>query len=270
MKKQNKIHILLLCLLVFFEIDCNAKFFYKEPAQKLESIPASLDKKKIALVGFYDFHTDQVGLGKIRRYVTKVDYDHQQILGKLTQIGTPVENIKDSGIDTAVPPENINSLIYNFTELTGKMGNGILSPLIQYKGDTPQLRKRDVDYYIVGFYGPRMSINKRNVAFLGLLQKLNFLASLPTFLTLPVWHDYYTDNQIQVYDRNLNPILAYSKKKYTNGIMAWWITPNDDDPSGKRLGENVNSQQIPYYAREKIYESDLEEFAASFLDHIKK
>lgn len=132
------------------------------------------------------------------------------------------------------------------------------------------LRKRDVDYYIVGHFGPRNSINKRNIAFLGLIQKLTFLASIPTLLTLPVWHDYYTNNHIRVYDRNLNFLFEYSKEKYTNGIMAWWITPNDVDSSGQRKGENINSQQITAYARAKIYEPDLEEFSVSFIEWIQK
>jgi len=262
-------HRILLLTLIFFYSSCNMKFYYKEPAQKLERIPANLDKKKIALVGFYDFHTDQIGLGKIRRYVSKVDYD-TRILGSLSEIGTPVEEIKDIGIDTSVPPENIASLVHNYTLLTGKMGIGVLSPLFQSDKDTLQLKKRDVDYYIVGYFGPRTSINKRNIAFLGLIQKLTFIISLPTFLTLPVWHDYYTDNQIQVYDSKLNPVFNYSQKKYTNGIMAWWLTPNDDDTTGKRIGENVNSQQITTYARRKIYEPDIEEFTVSFLNWLQK
>ncbi len=259
---------LLLFILISFYSACNAKFFYKEPAQKLESIPASIDKKKIALVGFYDYHTDQVGSGKIRRYVSRIDYD-TRILGDLTKIGTPIEDIKDNGLDS-VPVGNILSLTYNYSQLTGSDGIGTLNPLFKKENGNLILRKRDVDYYIVGHFGPRTSINKRNIAFLGLIQKLTFLASLPTLLTLPVWHDYYSNNYIRVYDRNLNFLFEYSKEKYTNGIMAWWVTPNDVDSSGTRKGENINSQQITSHARTKIYEPDLEEFTVSFLDWIQK
>ncbi|MBP6739451.1 MAG: hypothetical protein KA146_05650 [Leptospiraceae bacterium] len=260
---------LLLIILISFYSACNAKFFYKEPSQKLESIPASIDKKKIALVGFYDYHTDQVGSGKIRRYVSRIDYD-TRILGDLIKIGTPIEEIKENGLVDSIPSGNISSLMYNHSQLTGSEGIGTLNPLFKKENGNFVLRKRDVDYYIIGHFGPRTSINKRNIAFLGLIQKLTFLASLPTLLTLPVWHDYYSYNYIRVYDRNLNFLFEYSKEKYTNGIMAWWVTPNDMDSTSIRKGENINSQQITTYARTKIYEPDLEEFTISFLDWIQK
>ncbi len=272
MTSYKKIFFLLfLIVITLFSSACNLKFFYKEPNRKLSDtvIKPKLDKNKIALVGFYDFHTEQVGLGKIRRYVSKIDYD-TRILGSLAEIGTPIEELKDSGVNNAIPPENIASLVYNYTQLTGKMGIGVLSPLFIRDKEALQLKKRDVDYYIVGYFGPRTSINKRNIAFLGLIQKLTFIISLPTLFTLPVWHDYYTDNIIQVYDSKLNPVFNYSQKKYTNGLMAWWITPNDDDTNKKRIGENVNSQQITTYARTKIYEPDIEEFTVSFIDWLEK
>lgn len=267
--QMNLSKAIILLILILTTSTCNMKFFYKEPVLKLTTIPTNLDKKRIALVGFYDFRTEQVGLGKIRRYVTSIDYD-TRILGTLSQIATPVEDLKEASIE--IPSqENIALFRKDYLAITGNIGKGVLQSILTVDKDGKYyFKSRDVDYYILGYFGPRVSINKRNVAFLGLPQKLNFLISMASIFTIPTWHDYYTDNRFFVYDRKLTLVFDSTKTKYTNGILAWWVTPNDEEASGKRDGEDFGSQQLTKYARFKIYEPDLEEFTVSFLEWKKK
>ncbi len=258
--------LLFLVLITFLSSACNLRFFYKEPTRKLSDtvIKPKLDKNKIALVGFYDFHTEYKRYGRLERYPINLSY-LAPFREHFEKIGTPLEELKAGGKST--PPAKAQEFVDDFLRFTGPTGQREMENLFVFENEkVTALKITGIEHYIVGTFAPQISINKRNHYMGGIGQVLSTLANFVSLGIIPIWQDYYTDNRIQVYDKNFNLVFDKNITKNTHFIATWWLSSNDVDEKGSNEGRNDRSKMISKHARKIIYGADLQDLYLDYLD----
>ncbi len=255
-----------LLVTIFFTVSCNLHFFYKEPVRNLSDMSSKprIDKSKIALVGFYDFYTEYKRYGKIESYPYTVSY-YTRFLDHFDKIGTPADDIKSEG-NTNIT-QNGKDFVQEYLKFTGPTGMREMENIFVFENEIPvALKLRNIEYFIVGSFAPQVSINKRNHYMGGIGQLLTTLVNFVSLGLIPMWQDYYTENRIQVYDKNFNLVFDKSITKNTHFLATWWLTPNDLDTKKGSEGRNDRSKMISKHARKIIYGADLQDLAVDFME----
>ncbi|TGM10792.1 hypothetical protein EHQ81_18420 [Leptospira selangorensis] len=203
--------------------------------------------KTIALIGFYPVrghivYPENKGSYYSRGLVFTTDLSH------LFPYGKKIESIPANGIDSGINQENIKEFVtklglYKDTSKTelekifeirkGNDGKEIYS-----------LKRREVDYYVVGFF-PEPIPGSKTENFLSLLKLTTMIPAAATLSTIPLWEDEFYLNTFTVYDKKLNLVKSIASDYKLNKIFSWWgersynLDPNYDKiyaPDGNDLG----------------------------------
>ena len=246
--------IFLLGILIFY--NCNTKFIYKE--HPILNQNEKIINSKIGLVGFYDFRSEARVTGKIRRYWSVLDED-KQYFGELESIGKPITSypvIKNSPL-----PEGASQFTKIYIDKYGKSSKNELEKLFEFKDDLPRnFKDRNLDFYILANWSPKLALHRRNQYFIGIPQFLTSVAYVATLGTIPAWQTYSVDSEFFVFDKNLNLVDTFKISDRTHFFISWWFEPNDRDSSNIADGEDYNSREISDIAKKKI----LEYYSTSF------
>ena len=140
---------------------------------------------------------------------------------KLVPYAKPVEEFHAKGFDSSVSAEKINYLIANYLNVTMKYGIAELSKMIEYKGKTPRLKKRYVDYYVVGIHLPVFAGSTSIF-----LSRLTCITGLLTLGILPFYDTHPIASIFMVFDNKLNPVKSFKYEDEYTTLTAWWMIPN--------------------------------------------
>lgn len=243
---------LLVLGLFFFVFSCTAaNLVGSEPVPKVR-----LDsRKKVALVGFHPYSTSTVGVkldGWInspcksvisQKYGTdlksaffkgrrNVPSDHRAAYPLSSQVvsplswGEPISKFPSTTWEENIPEENIKDFIeFSYKHLAA----GALPDICEVldwdaSSKSFRLKKRNVDYFVVGFFTPVFW----RPTFVG---AVSFAVSFPfSFLSLgilpTVWQK-QTDSFFRVYDSKLNVVKNLETKNSFWTISALWVFPSD-------------------------------------------
>lgn len=254
---MKKIFILLLLLIVV--TNCNKHYIRNVESNKFSDNKIfKLKQSKIALVGFYPFKAKITVEGNKRVYQNDIDVNHStaDYLG----FGKNVSEYKTQGLDNSIPKKNIENFIKNFKLIKGEIIKDELSEIFENLEseniDTIQLRKRDVDYYIVGLH-LRGDLNPMSFK-----RALSTTLSMGTLYLLPSWYTIETVSVFLVYDSKLNKIDEQVYKNDVQVISSLW--GNDPEEEGMSL-----QLYPPDSFSEKMYKPDVKEFSNRYIEKIK-
>nr|PJZ92911.1 hypothetical protein CH379_10650 [Leptospira ellisii] len=252
---------------VWFGIGCINYYVRDAAPVEKEKLPAKYNPKRVALVGFRPFATIFKGqTGNTLHYEAIVNYD-LDYRKNLKDVGVPVESIPARGTDPSIPKERVEVFTKLYLDSVKWTGIPELKQVFETreikKGDPTNLaytlKKRDVDYYVVGIPGPPFLSG-------GDFYILKFLGtahiSLGTLFTIPWWMDNRVESTIYVFDSKLNLIKTWKRESVYNGTLAWW---------NKNTGEGtLQLMDIKNEKKERFYLPDLADFSNEFIGFVSK
>ncbi|BDA77871.1 hypothetical protein LPTSP3_g08010 [Leptospira kobayashii] len=247
--------IFFLFLLLISLVSCNIHFIRKPKPQSMLALPA--DKGlKVALIGFYPYQYSSYSSG--RRTTTTAVLDYKNRIQASSKIGKPAEFFPTSGIDTSVPPEKVKEFVMNYLNEVKRSGFDEITKVveIQKEGEESKmyLKKRDVDYYVVGVHGPAFP---KDFDPRFLLTAHLFMLTLGTF---PFWQVQEADSKFYIYDHGLNLINTRVFRNKYEVIAGWW--------GEKEQGAFNRNPEAGFMPR--LYEPDVIDFSAEFPTLIQK
>ncbi|EPG74078.1 hypothetical protein LEP1GSC058_4148 [Leptospira fainei serovar Hurstbridge str. BUT 6] len=219
------------------------------PIRKLDT------RKKVALVGFHPYSTATVG-NKLdgwidtpcksqisQKYGTdlksaffkgrrNVPSDHRAAYPLRNQLvhplswGEPIGKFPTSGVESGIEEENISRFMEFSYSLLGAGALPDLCEVLEWDSGskTFQLKKRNVDYYVVGIFTPVFSEPT-------VLGAITFAITFPlSFLTvgiLPMAMEKRTESYFRVYDPKLNLVKEIKASNSFWRLDAIWAMPSD-------------------------------------------
>ena len=198
-----------------------------------------IDRKKIALVGFYHFKTTRTG------NMIHAEIDYENSMKEQIRIGVPVEQIPVTG-NAAIKEEDAGPFFNNYMKNVKRSGLPEMNKvLITKEKDKLSMQKRNVDYYVVGaFDGPfglAAPTGKGDLYFI-----LTVFPSLATLFTLPILGEEKVKAFIYVYDKDLKLVKEFTIEDKFSTRVAWWNfnkknLPEKMDEKARRrfLSENL-------------------------------
>lgn len=222
-KQKSKLGFLIL----FLTISC-LRVHYNETKIKEDFNLEKLNLGKIGIVGFYPIDYTYKRQGRLKTTTAILDYKTKEFQ-KLLTIGKPISEIPSTGIDSSIPEKKIREFIFEYLEKTpNNAGIKEIESLIEVsKIDSKpsfKFKKRNLDYYIVGTYGPYFQKNDPIV--------VSILLAIPTLYTFPHFDKYTNEITISIYDSKLNKINSTVINSSTMYYYAWWVF-KPDVPAGK-------------------------------------
>ncbi|PNV71528.1 hypothetical protein BES34_021370 [Leptospira inadai serovar Lyme] len=219
------------------------------PVRKMDT------RKKVALVGFHPYSTATVGnkldgwintpckiaisekygtnlkskFFKGRRNVTsdeRAAYPLRDQLISPLSWGEPINKFPSSGIQSDIEEENIRRFLEFSYSLLGAGALPDLCEILELDSGakTFQLKKRDVDYYVVGIFTPVFSEPT-------ILGAVTFAISFPlSFLSIgiiPMAMEKRTESFFRIYDPKLNLIKEIKTSNSFWTLDAIWAMPSD-------------------------------------------
>ncbi len=209
-------------LILLFCFSCTIFQTIKVPEDKIGKLSDSNTKLKIALVGFYPVTVSYRYEGRYFISTASLDYDHP--MKDAFPIGQPVEQIPTSSIDSTIPAARCYLFVSNYLELVKKTGITELNKVVDFDipSDKEELdktkclvKKRDVDYYIVGINGPSFRNNRTGIRLL-----FNLLLSVSTAFTFPIFEKCEAYSIFMIYDSKLNLIKTVKYDKDMTAIAS--------------------------------------------------
>ncbi len=225
---MHKLKLLLIIILFLTNYNCKSYILMEENKIDPEIHKMAKTRKdlKIALIGFYTFNSKLIqSTGRTRTYQATLDYNSST--KEYFIYGKPIESFASNGRNEAISPELVNQLIKDYYYSVSDSGLVEMIKLFEFnKIDSKlniSLRKRDVDYYIVGVHGPPFQDH--------FSKQLKFMISFPLYiLTLgcsPVWEEVVTESKFNIYDSKLNLIKSLNYNNKYNILISWFGTENN-------------------------------------------
>lgn len=246
--------IILISSMLFF-MNCTYHVI-REPDKKIGNVPLSEKSKsaKIALIGFYPFKSYvSAQRGRTTTYTAVLNYANST--KSLFAHGKKIEDFPASGIDTSVSEEKVKAFIGSYLENVKNSGLNEIAKVIDLKeeGDKKKifLKKRDVDFYIIGIHGPPFETASAGGTITSVLTAFPFILTLGTF---PLWRDRIVESTFLIYDKNLNLVKKKEFKNNYDLFIAWW---GDSDQGG--LGATAKPEFTV-----KLYQPDVIDFSNEF------
>jgi len=240
-------------LISFFFIHCataNYINFTENPQEIPPKIKEEISQKKIALIGFYPY----------REVVTpnasgqdQIDYklDTENSLKKIISIGKDIKNFPTMGDDT-VSPVAIQDFLSQIKDIEGVIDNPdiiLLIPGAERNFKEPlKMSKRDVDFYLYGYMGPRDFISQETWDLGKGKTWLTIVSSIFSGITLgTVPSVAYRDleSSIFIYDSRLFRRSELRSQSQVWLVSAWWVW---------FLQEKNNRMTTDYFKPNRNYE----------------
>ena len=201
---------------------------------------SSLRRYKIALVGFYPFYTTSERSGDITTTTARLDYDRS--LKDLSQLGKPVEEYPVTG-RVRISKDSMVEKLKPYLTRVRRSGIDEMEKLFDLGSDekTIYFNKRDVDYYLVGVFGPPFGRCSENL--LGLF-------SLMTLGVIPFSQSCQSETTVLIMDSDFNQVGQVTSQSESSSIGSWWFFWLDLPKNG---GESYDSKQMDRI----LYESDV-------------
>jgi|JI8StandDraft_1071087.scaffolds.fasta_scaffold00078_5 hypothetical protein len=234
---------------VLFLLHCKNVFFIRDYTPK--SMPVE-GKAKIALVGFYPFTYSSTTQSRVTTTTATLDY--RSPMKKVFPIGKSLDEIPTSGIDVSVPSDTVKEFTLNYLSNVKKSGILEISKMVESKGEGEKavfsLKKRDVDYYLIGIHGPAFDDSPGNIGRTLLTAHLSIL-SLGTF---PFWGSVGNNSTFLLYDKNLKLIDTKTYSDRYEFIAGWW---------GKEEhgSFNMSNSELPSHMKSQIYAPQILEYS---------
>ncbi|PJZ55799.1 Lp29 family lipoprotein [Leptospira barantonii] len=265
-----KIFIIILQFTIL--LSCSRNFVRPAKVADLNSIINKIDPKKVALVGFYPFREVFTGReGNTSHYEAILNYQ-QDFKIHLKEFGTPIQNIKETGMNHGVSKTKVNEFCSNYMELVKRSGLPEISHVVKIKVNAEgskttydcELKKRDVKYYVVGILGPPFyKTGKLNP----IKAYPTLLLALPTLFTIPLWAESDTETTILVYDENLNLLKRWEDVSTYQITFAWWNPAREGE--GNEFTQPTEAERNKREANKiELYQPMLTEFQQEFYTSI--
>ena len=201
---------------------------------------------------FYPYIYDKRGT----LILAKLDY--QNSMKSHFNEGSDIADLPSFGIDETVPKEKITEFARIFLANTKDSGLQELSKLFEIKEEggitSYQLKKRELDYYIVGFHSP-VFYDKSNLS-----NQFRFVATTHIFLfslgTIPFWQSDKTWSTFFIYDNKLNLIGSKIYENEIEIISGWWGNREEGNIL-ERVTKTTNAQK-------KIFVPQVQQFSDEF------
>lgn len=257
----------IILIIAIFGYNCNKHYIRQSKYPEIpKEIQQKIQNKKIALIGFYPFHAYQTGSytsGRTTYTTMTAVLDYKNSTKPFIKQFQPIDQIKESGLNTGVPENQVKEFVKFYLEKVKKSGLDELSKVVDAKKIDDKttklsLKKRDIDYYVVGIHGPPFI--KSSTAGIG-----KFFLSVFFFMgtagTVPLWGDKTVTSEFHVFDKNLQFVKKYEYSNVYNVLTAWW--GNSDEGS---LGTNDNDAARKF--KPNLYKPDTLDFAYEFSEFL--
>jgi hypothetical protein len=218
-------------LISFLFIHCATANYINFPENSQEISPKIKEEilqKKIALLGFYPY----------REVVTpnppgqdQINYkpDSENSLKKTISIGKDIKNFPPMG-DDILPPVAIQDFLNQIKDLEGGIDNPDIILLIpgaegNFK-ESLKISKRDVDFYLYGYLGPRDFIAQETLDLGKGKTWLTIVSSIFSGITLGTIPSVaYRDleSSIFIYDSKLFRRSELRSQSQVWFVSAWWV-----------------------------------------------
>ena len=205
--------------------------------------PLELGGKKIALVGFFPQEYEVANYQQGNRMVTKYSYrtDFNNPTLKYLAFGKSIREFPATGIDTTVSRERLQGLLdfvakdfnnrvkIGTKERRAEFIEKYFSDMIVYRykpskrsseasNNQPEiaLNKRDVDYYIVGYY-PHRPVHK---------EKPNIVHAFIWLISagvVPITGENVTNLKVGIFDKQLNMVKTFQVSARARRYSSWWL-----------------------------------------------
>lgn len=234
-----------------FLLSCTTANLLDPPSVPKERI----DKKKIALVGFHPYSTESVGNkldGWINtpckseislRYGTdlksaffkgrrNVPSDHRaayplpsQVISVLSY-GSPIAKFPASGLDERISEGNIQGFIdFSYKHMAAGALPDICEVLdFDSQTKTLRMKKREVDYYVVGIFTP---VFFKATVLGAVVYAATFPFSILSLGLIPSFFEQKTESYFRVYDSKLNIVKELETGHSFWQISALWVFPSE-------------------------------------------
>jgi hypothetical protein len=245
-----KYSIILISSLFIHCATANYINFSENPQEIPPKIKEEISQKKIALIGFYPY----------REVVTpnasgqdQIDYkpDTENSLKKIISIGKDIKNFPPMGDDT-VSPVAIRDFLNQIKDIEGVIYNPDIILLIPgaegNSKETLKMSKRDVDFYLYGYVGPRDFISQETWDLGKGKTWLTIVTSIFSGITLgTVPSVAYRDleSSIFIYDSKLFRRSELRSQSQVWLVSAWWVW---------FLQEKNNRMTTDYFKPNRNYE----------------
>lgn len=208
-----------------FLLNCSTHYIRTPKATTMDpAIAEKMKKSKIALVGFYPYRTFISNVsGRTTTFTAVLDFANST--AKFFPFGKPLAEIKEEGLDGTVPERKVQEFLKDYLTTVKKSGIEEIVKMIDFKKIDEKttkvsLKKRDVDYYVIGIHGPPFA-KGADLADTGksLLTVFPFMLTLGT---VPLWGSRHIESEFWVYDNKLNLVKKFEYKNSYTRLIAWW------------------------------------------------
>lgn len=206
------------------------------------SVPSTdfgvLKTKKIALIGFKPF-IPKSKVSKDKRQNER--FFETDELEKAFEYGKHYKKFPALEVDKKVPEERVEKFIRDYIDMVNAKNAAIeLEEFVQVdeKGKL-KLLKRDVDYYLIGYHGPK--VRENNDLFSKFL--LGFLWAYSMSL-VPYIDQINSDYRFILYDNQLNKISDHSSQLYFTTFTNWYFLKDDIKANGVSLKDHIYHVQV--------------------------
>lgn len=171
-------------------------------------------------------------------------FDKKNPTSKFLEFGDTEAIPMSNSIDTSIKEEQLKEFLIVYLSKVKHLGLEVLEPLLTISQDerkVPQMKKFDVDYWVIAYHAPLVLSTSDT------FPQVN-LSLIPHFFTggiFPFFQKYQTDTRFFVFDKNLNHIKTFYCSDDTLTMTSFWVP----------LNKNVNI----------LYEPQLKEFSKALL-----
>jgi hypothetical protein len=251
---------------LFFFVQCATANFinFNEPNQEIPPrLKEELSQKKIALVGFFPYKEISTPNASGQ---DQIDYkpDTENSLKKIISVGKDIRNFPPMGDDT-LSPVAIRDFLSQIKDIEGVIDNPdiiLLIPGAEGNSKEPlKISKRDVDFYLYGYMGPRDFISQETWDLGKGKTWLTIVSSIFSGLTLgTVPSITYRDleSSILIYDPKLFRRSELRSQSQVWLISAWWVWFLQDKNNRMTTNYFKPNRNYEIYYKSQIYQiSDL-------------
>lgn len=198
-----------------------------------------LKTKKIALIGFKPF-IPKVKVSKDKRQDDEKFFETEELINAF-EYGKHYKKYPTSEVDKKVPEERVEKFIRDYIEMVNAKNAALELEdfvVVDEKGKF-KLLKRDVDYYLIGYHGPK--VRENNDVFSKFL--LGFLWAYSMSI-VPYIDQINSEYRFILYDNQLNKISDHSSQLYFTTFTNWYFFKNDVKANGVSLKDHIYHIQV--------------------------
>lgn len=192
-------------------------FQFRVPEARAEK-PRLNRALKIAAVGFHPYKMFHTGSRVLPNKQVVMDFepvvDDKASMADRMPFARPVEEFEVTGVETL--PENRGARFYDeFIGLAGESGHVTMAQLF-VPGEMKRFKRRDVDYYLVGFLLPARPLEMTRKASQGAI-----IASVFTFFLIPLRMPMDEKVIVRVYDSDLRFVKEFRRESGYFRVNRW-------------------------------------------------